>query len=93
MEKNAAARPRAILAAGAGIQLLTGLPAAWGVFQQPVREAYALGEMGATAAFSVLIAAYGAGCVAGGFLQEVGGQAGLGRQPTQTTPWVTGRDG
>ena len=49
MEKNAAARPRAILAAGAGIQLLTGLPAAWGVFQQPVREAYALGEMGATA--------------------------------------------
>ena len=70
MEKNAAARPRAILAAGAGIQLLTGLPAAWGVFQQPVREAYALGEMGATAAFSVLIAAYGAGCVAGGFLQD-----------------------
>ena len=58
MEKNAAARPRAILAAGAGIQLLTGLPAAWGVFQQPVREAYALGEMGATAAFSVLIAAF-----------------------------------
>lgn len=54
MEKNAAARPRAILAAGAGIQLLTGLPAAWGVFQQPVREAYALGEMGATAAFSHL---------------------------------------
>ena len=24
---------------------------------------------------------------------EVGGQAGLGRQPTQTTPWVTERHG
>src|SRR5699024_3094486 len=70
MEKNAAARPRAILAAGAAIQLLTGLPAAWGVFQQPVGEAYALGEMGATAAFSALIAAYGLGCVPGGFLQD-----------------------
>lgn len=69
-KKFAAAHPRAILAAGAGIQLLTGLPAAWGVLQQPVRETYALGELGATAAFSVLIAAYGAGCVIGGFLQD-----------------------
>ena len=40
------------------------------MFQQPVREAYALGEMGATAAFSTLIAAYGLGCVLGGFLQD-----------------------
>ena len=69
-ERLTAAHPWAILAAGAAIQLLTGLPAAWGVFQQPVREAYALGEMGATAAFSALIAAYGLGCVLGGFLQD-----------------------
>ena len=69
-QRSAAARPRAILAAGAAIQLLTGLPAAWGVLQQPVREGYQVGEMGATAAFSVLIAAYGVGCVAGGFLQD-----------------------
>ena len=69
-ERFTAAHPWAILAAGAAIQLLTGLPAAWGVFQQPVRDSYALGELGATAAFSVLIAAYGAGCVAGGFLQD-----------------------
>ena len=27
-----------ILAAGAAAQLLTGIPAAWGVFQQPVMQ-------------------------------------------------------
>ena len=72
MQKKAgsSARPGAILAAGAAVQLLTGLPAAWGVFQQPVMEEYALGEAGATAAFSILIAAYGVGCVMGGFLQD-----------------------
>ena len=45
MEKNDPPAP-GHPAAGAGIQLLTGLPAAWGVFQQPVREAYALGRWG-----------------------------------------------
>ena len=40
-------RPWAILAAGAAIQILTGLPAAWGVFQQPVMEEYGLSEQGA----------------------------------------------
>ena len=72
MQKKAgsSARPGAILAAGAAVQLLTGLPAAWGIFQQPVMEEYALGEAGATAAFSILIAAYGVGCVVGGFLQD-----------------------
>ena len=29
-----------ILAAGAAVQLLTGIPAAWGVFQQPVMQGY-----------------------------------------------------
>ena len=29
-----------ILAAGAAAQLLTGIPAAWGVFQQPVMQGY-----------------------------------------------------
>ena len=68
--KSVSAHPWAILAAGACIQLLTGLPAAWGVFQQPVMEEYALEEGAAALAFSVLIAAYGAGCVIGGFLQD-----------------------
>ena len=39
-------RPWAILAAGAAIQVLTGLPAAWGVFQRPVMEEYGLSEQG-----------------------------------------------
>ena len=63
-------RPWAILAAGAAIQILTGLPAAWGVFQQPVMEEYGLSEQGAGYAFGILIAAFGVGCVLGGFLQD-----------------------
>ena len=59
-----------ILAAGAAAQLLTGIPAAWGVFQQPVMEEYGLSEQGAGYAFALLIAAFGVGCVLGGFLQD-----------------------
>ena len=66
-------RPWAILAAGAAIQILTGLPAAWGVFQQPVMEEYGLSEQGAGLAFGILIAAFGVGCVVGGFLQDRNG--------------------
>ena len=66
-------RPWAILAAGAAIQILTGLPAAWGVFQQPVMEEYGLSEQGAGLAFGILIAAFGVGCVFGGFLQDRNG--------------------
>ena len=50
--------------------MLTGLPAAWGVFQQPVMEEYGLSEQGAGYAFGILIAAFGVGCVLGGFLQD-----------------------
>ena len=65
-----AKHPWTILAAGAAIQVLTGLPAAWGVFQQPVMEEYGLSEQGAGYAFGILIAAFGVGCVLGGFLQD-----------------------
>ena len=41
-QQFAAKHPWTILAAGAAIQVLTGLPAAWGVFQQPVMEEYGL---------------------------------------------------
>ena len=37
-QQFAAKHPWTILAAGAAIQILTGLPAAWGVFQQPVMD-------------------------------------------------------
>ena len=70
MHRASKARPRAILAAGAAIQILTGLPAAWGVFQKPVMEEYGLSDTGARTAFGLLIAAYGVGCVLGGFLQD-----------------------
>ena len=66
----AAKHPWTILAAGAAIQVLTGIPAAWGVFQQPVMEEYGLSPQGAGYAFSLLIAAFGVGCVMGGFLQD-----------------------
>ena len=65
-----AKHPWTILAAGAAIQVLSGLPAAWGVFQQPVMEEYGLSEQGAGYAFGILIAAFGVGCVLGGFLQD-----------------------
>ena len=69
-QQFAAKHPWTILAAGAVIQVLTGLPAAWGVFQQPVMEEYGLSEQGAGYAFGILIAAFGVGCVLGGFLQD-----------------------
>ena len=69
-QQFAAKHPWTILAAGAAIQVLTGIPAAWGVFQQPVMDEYGLSEQGAGYAFGVLIAAFGVGCVLGGFLQD-----------------------
>ena len=69
-QQFAAKHPWTSLAAGAAIQVLTGLPAAWGVFQQPVMEEYGLSEQGAGYAFGILIAAFGVGCVLGGFLQD-----------------------
>ena len=69
-QQFAAKHPWTILAAGAAIQVLTGIPAAWGVFQQPVMEEYGLTEQQAGSAFGILIAAFGVGCVIGGFLQD-----------------------
>ena len=62
-----------ILAAGAAIQILTGVPAAWGVFQGPVRAEYGFDEGAASFVLSLTIGAYGLGCVIGGFLQDKAG--------------------
>ena len=83
MKRFTASRPWAILAAGAAIQILTGLPAAWGVFQQPVMDEFGLTEDGAGYAFGILIAAFGVGCVIGGFLQDK-------RGPRCAALWGTG---
>lgn len=68
-EKNAARGPL-VLAAGAVVQLLTGIPAAWGVFQRPIMEQFAFTRGQATLAFAVLVASYGIGCALGGLLQD-----------------------
>ena len=62
-----------ILAAGAAIQILTGIPAAWGVFQGPVRQEYGFDEGAASFIFSFTIGAFGLGCVIGGYLQDKAG--------------------
>ena len=59
-----------ILAAGAGVQLLTGIPAAWGVFQKPVMQGYGLSRGQAMLGFAVLVAFYGVGCAVGGLLRD-----------------------
>ena len=59
-----------ILAAGAAVQLLTGIPAAWGVLQKPLMQGYALSRGQVMLGFAFLVAAYGVGCAAGGLLQD-----------------------
>ena len=59
-----------ILAAGAAVQLLTGIPAAWGVFQKPVMAQYGFSRGQAMLSFAVLVAGYGIGCAIGGFVQD-----------------------
>ena len=73
MAKRAQNRGPYILAAGAAAQLLTGIPAAWGVFQQPVMQGSGFSRGQAMLAFAVLVAAYGVGCAMGGLLQDAHG--------------------
>ena len=61
---------RLVLAGGAGIQLFSGIPAAWGAFQPGVERDYALSTDQATWIFSFVICAFGIGCVLGGALQD-----------------------
>ena len=62
-----------ILAAGAAIQILTGIPAAWGIFRRPVMAEYNLSRADVSAVFSLTIAWFGVGCVFGGYLQDTKG--------------------
>ena len=64
------ARPWVILAGGALIQILTGIPAAWSVFRAPVMAEYALSATDAEHIFSLLLASFGAGCLPGGLIQD-----------------------
>lgn len=62
-----------ILAAGAAIQILTGVPSAWGVFQKAVCDAYELQQAQAAMIFSFVICFFGIGCILGGLLQDKAG--------------------
>lgn len=59
-----------ILVAGALIQALTGIPSAWGVFQQGVCDGYSLETEQASMIFSFVICFFGIGCILGGLLQD-----------------------
>ncbi len=59
-----------ILISGAVIQIFTGIPAAWGVFQQSVCEDYNISAANGTMIFSFTICAFGVGSIIGGFLQD-----------------------
>ena len=65
--------PWSILAAGAAIQILTGVPSAWGVFLQAVCETSELAEADAAMYFSFVICFFGIGCILGGLLQDKAG--------------------
>ena len=73
-----------VLAAGAAIQLFTGIPAAWGVFQPSVQQEYGFEESTASMAFYLLISAFGVGSVLGGWL---GDKKALARRPTLVRLW------
>ena len=70
MENFVAQRRWMIPVLGAVIQILTGIPAAWGAFREPLMQDYRLEEEGVGLAFVFLVAAYGLGCLLGGFLQD-----------------------
>lgn len=70
MPQSYSGRARLILIAGALVQILAGIPAAWGVFRGPVMEDYALNARAAESIFSWILGAYGPGCVIGGFVQD-----------------------
>lgn len=62
--------PFIILIVGAVIQILTGIPAAWGVFRKAAAQEYSFSNLQSTLVFSLIIAFFGIGCVLGGYLQD-----------------------
>ncbi|MDD3429219.1 MAG: MFS transporter [Oscillospiraceae bacterium] len=62
-----------ILAAGCIIQVFTGIPACWGIFQLGVVEEYAFDPQSTSMVLSYIIVAFGIGTIIGGKLQDVAG--------------------
>ena len=68
--KKKTARGGFVLAGGAAIQLLAGIPAGWGAFGPGVEKEYAFSTGQTILIFSLIITAFGIGCVLGGALQD-----------------------
>ena len=66
-----------ILAAGAAIQILTGIPAAWGVFRRPVMAEYNLSRVDVSAVFWAAICR----------TQKVPAPPGFGARPCSPSAW------
>lgn len=60
----------AVLAGGILIQICGGIPAAWGVFQQSVREAYRMSRWDTAMVQNIVVCFFGVGCVTGGAWQD-----------------------
>lgn len=58
---------------GAIIQIFTGIPAAWGVFQKPILDTFSLSQSFGSVLFALTVASFGIGCIPGGFLQDAKG--------------------
>ncbi len=71
--KQKKARGGLVLAGGAAIQLLAGIPAGWGAFGPGVEEEFGFSTGQTVLIFSFIITAFGIGCVAGGVLQDKAG--------------------
>ena len=69
-QKKKTARGGFVLAGGAAIQLLAGIPAGWGAFGPGVEKDYAFSTGQTILIFSLIITAFGIGCVLGGALQD-----------------------
>ncbi len=59
-----------ILVAGALIQIFTGVPAAFSVFNKSICNTYNVSNNITSLIFSIIICFFGVGCVIGGFLQD-----------------------
>ncbi|MFR1808351.1 MAG: MFS transporter [Pygmaiobacter massiliensis] len=70
MESFVSKNKWSLLLAGAVVQIFTGVPAAWGVFQKPVKQAFGVEDWFASMIFAFTVGSFGVGCILGGLLQD-----------------------
>lgn len=59
-----------VAVAGWAMMLFSGVPSAWGVFRKAVCEEYGFAEQQAAFVLNITVAAFGIGCLVGGYLQD-----------------------